>query len=175
MALKPCRECGSQVSASAATCPSCGVKRPVKRTSLFTWSVTALFVLGLVSFATSRDAATATGSDVATPSRSAQTASPRDSTPGIARVGRERAAKIWRDVPTTPGMRSRSCDYETCQVMFDPSLWTRMPYDQKRDFVAMMGIAFAYGEHARWTEIHDMLTNKRLGRYSTNRDDVDID
>jgi hypothetical protein len=59
--------------------------------------------------------------------------------------------------------------------MFDPSLWTRMPYDQKRDFVAMMGIAFAYGEHAKWTEIHDLLTNKRLGRYSTRLDDVDID
>jgi hypothetical protein len=30
MALKPCRECGAQVSTAAETCPHCGVKRPVK-------------------------------------------------------------------------------------------------------------------------------------------------
>jgi hypothetical protein len=31
MALKPCRECGKDVSTDAATCPSCGVKSPTKR------------------------------------------------------------------------------------------------------------------------------------------------
>jgi len=29
MALKPCRECGAQVSAAAKTCPRCGIKLPV--------------------------------------------------------------------------------------------------------------------------------------------------
>lgn len=33
MALKPCRECGTQVSTSAKTCPSCGAK--VRRFGLF--------------------------------------------------------------------------------------------------------------------------------------------
>lgn len=28
MALAPCRECGEDVSASAPTCPRCGVKHP---------------------------------------------------------------------------------------------------------------------------------------------------
>jgi hypothetical protein len=135
--------------------------------------VAALFILGIASFATNGNSdSTTVGEPDAAPKK---VASSRDSTPGITRVGKQRAAQMWRDVPSTPGMRSRSCAYETCQVMFDPSLWTRMPYDQKRDFVAMMGIAFAYGEHAKWTEIHDLLTNKRLGRYSSRLDDVDID
>lgn len=30
MALKPCRECGREVSTDAATCPNCGVKDPTK-------------------------------------------------------------------------------------------------------------------------------------------------
>jgi len=30
MALKPCRECGGQVSTTANTCPHCGVKNPAK-------------------------------------------------------------------------------------------------------------------------------------------------
>jgi hypothetical protein len=29
MALKPCRECGAQVSEAANTCPSCGIRKPV--------------------------------------------------------------------------------------------------------------------------------------------------
>lgn len=33
MALKPCRECGKEVSASAKTCPHCGVANPVKQAS----------------------------------------------------------------------------------------------------------------------------------------------
>jgi ribosomal protein L40E len=28
MPLKPCRECGAEVSAQAATCPKCGIKGP---------------------------------------------------------------------------------------------------------------------------------------------------
>tara|TARA_Y100000310_G_C20239983_1_gene604180 strand:- start:82 stop:453 length:372 start_codon:yes stop_codon:yes gene_type:complete len=33
MALKPCRECGTEVSTEAETCPSCGVKTPTKEIS----------------------------------------------------------------------------------------------------------------------------------------------
>ncbi len=34
MALKKCRECNTEVSGKAKTCPRCGVKNPAKRTSL---------------------------------------------------------------------------------------------------------------------------------------------
>ena len=33
MALKPCRECGQEVSDQAKTCPKCGVGRPVATTA----------------------------------------------------------------------------------------------------------------------------------------------
>lgn len=36
MALKNCRECGAEVSDQAKTCPRCGIKNPIKRTSLIT-------------------------------------------------------------------------------------------------------------------------------------------
>lgn len=174
MALRPCRECGKQISASAKTCPSCGVKRPVKSTSPLTWGVLVLLLLGIVSLAASRDNSDSPASS--SPNQApAPTAASLDSTPGITRVGKARAARMWRQVPTTPGMRSRSCAYETCQIMFDPALWNQMPYDQKKDFTAMMGIALAYGQHSKWTEIRDLLTNKRLARYSTQNDAVDID
>lgn len=31
MALKPCRECGQEVSTEAKTCPNCGVKHPANK------------------------------------------------------------------------------------------------------------------------------------------------
>lgn len=34
MALKPCKECGSEVSAKAETCPHCGVKNPARRAQI---------------------------------------------------------------------------------------------------------------------------------------------
>lgn len=48
MALKPCKECGTQVSTKARQCPKCGAARP-KSTSLFTWLVT-IFVAGPVLY-----------------------------------------------------------------------------------------------------------------------------
>lgn len=44
MALKPCKECGNQISDKAESCPQCGAKQP-KKTSLFT-----KIVLGLIIF-----------------------------------------------------------------------------------------------------------------------------
>ncbi len=41
MAMGKCRECGRQVAKSAASCPGCGVKKPVKRTSLVTLAAAA--------------------------------------------------------------------------------------------------------------------------------------
>jgi hypothetical protein len=31
MVLKPCRECGEQVSTEAVTCPNCGIKSPARK------------------------------------------------------------------------------------------------------------------------------------------------
>lgn len=48
MALVKCSECGKQVSSAAAACPNCGAK-PKKRTSLFTWIVTAFIGFAALS------------------------------------------------------------------------------------------------------------------------------
>ena len=46
MALVICKECGEQVSTKAKTCPSCGAKPP-KKTSIVTWMVLILILLGV--------------------------------------------------------------------------------------------------------------------------------
>jgi len=57
MALVECRECGAQVSDSATTCPSCGIKGPAdertvkKPTGCLGWTlivVCGLFIVGIV-------------------------------------------------------------------------------------------------------------------------------
>lgn len=53
MALKPCRECGAQVSNTAATCPICGFKSPIKKpigcTTTLLITVATLFI-GMIVF-----------------------------------------------------------------------------------------------------------------------------
>jgi hypothetical protein len=46
MALKPCKECGKEVSTSAKTCPHCGVKEPVVNTVAQT--IKGLATLGVI-------------------------------------------------------------------------------------------------------------------------------
>ena len=175
MALKPCRECGTPVAVTAKTCPKCGVARPVKPAHLGAWLAIGILVVGIVGVAINTDTNTSIATPQGQPTAGAKSVPPRDSTPGITRVGQRRAAQDWRDVPTTPGMQRWSCSDRACEVMFDPAMWAQMPYDLKRNVVAMLGIAFAYGRHARFTEIHDMMTNRRLARYHTELDEVDID
>ncbi len=51
MALKPCRECGEDVSTEAKTCPHCGVKKPIlksdsqKMTKILIW----LFMITIIA------------------------------------------------------------------------------------------------------------------------------
>lgn len=57
MALASCRECGSQVSSSAKTCPHCGLARPTENevTAAFTkWARVILTVMaaGFAIYAT---------------------------------------------------------------------------------------------------------------------------
>lgn len=44
MALKPCRECGQQVSSEAAACPACGCSKPVRQWGFFKIFFTTLFL-----------------------------------------------------------------------------------------------------------------------------------
>ncbi|MDO8346470.1 MAG: zinc ribbon domain-containing protein [Rugosibacter sp.] len=51
MAMAKCRECGTEVSDSAKTCPKCGIAKPVKKTSLIAkifLGLLGLWVLGLI-------------------------------------------------------------------------------------------------------------------------------
>ncbi len=45
MALKPCRECGQDVSAKARTCPQCGVQSPAKKDAALGGPLLLLFIL----------------------------------------------------------------------------------------------------------------------------------
>lgn len=45
MALKKCKECGSQISSKAEICPHCGYKP--KRTSTLTWLITIFIIFGV--------------------------------------------------------------------------------------------------------------------------------
>ena len=46
MALVTCKECKQQISSDAASCPGCGKKQ--RRTSVVTWIVTVIVVLGMI-------------------------------------------------------------------------------------------------------------------------------
>ena len=50
MALKPCRECGQQVSTDAETCPHCGVRSPTATRGLY-WGRIAAVLLVLIGIA----------------------------------------------------------------------------------------------------------------------------
>jgi hypothetical protein len=56
MALKPCKECGREISTEARTCPHCGKKNPTgQKTSLVAMGCLVLLVLlviGVVTFST---------------------------------------------------------------------------------------------------------------------------
>lgn len=47
MAMAKCRECGSDVSDSAKTCPKCGISTPVKKTSLLVKLILGFFALAV--------------------------------------------------------------------------------------------------------------------------------
>ena len=127
------------MSSSAKVCPRCGFKRRVGQASWLSWTVVGFLMFAVISSAASRTSS-ASSSVSEEPKAADQKTPSRDSTPGITRIGAKRAAQMWKDVPTNPGMGRSSCDEAYCEVSFDPSLWVRMTYDQKRDFVAMMGI-----------------------------------
>lgn len=47
MSLKPCKECGKEISTEAKACPSCGASPP-KKTSIVTWAI-VLFVVVMIT------------------------------------------------------------------------------------------------------------------------------
>lgn len=48
MAMAKCRECGTEVSDEAKTCPKCGIAKPVKKTSLLVKILGGLFAIGFL-------------------------------------------------------------------------------------------------------------------------------
>ena len=48
MALVKCRECGTEVSESAKTCPKCGISKPVKKISFAMKLFLGLFALSII-------------------------------------------------------------------------------------------------------------------------------
>ena len=48
MAMAKCRECGTEVSDSAKTCPKCGISRPVKKKSILLKILAGFFVLAII-------------------------------------------------------------------------------------------------------------------------------
>ena len=51
MALKPCSECGDEVSDRVKTCPNCGIDRPVKWPRPLVYVLFAVFVFVMISIA----------------------------------------------------------------------------------------------------------------------------
>lgn len=49
MAMAKCRECGTEVSDEAKTCPKCGIAKPVKKTSLLVKILAGIFGLAVLS------------------------------------------------------------------------------------------------------------------------------
>lgn len=74
MALKNCRECGVEVSDQAKICPRCGIKNPVKRTSIVTKILAVIIgmpiLIAVLGKITSNDKDSATSSS-ATPAAQA--------------------------------------------------------------------------------------------------------
>ncbi|MRV72534.1 zinc ribbon domain-containing protein [Duganella sp. FT92W] len=48
MAIAKCRECKTEVSDEAKTCPKCGISKPVKKTSLTVKVLAVLFGIGIL-------------------------------------------------------------------------------------------------------------------------------
>lgn len=59
MALKKCKECGTQISTTAVACPSCGAKQR-KKTHPITWIVGAMLAFIIYSFISNNSADRAT-------------------------------------------------------------------------------------------------------------------
>lgn len=95
--------------------------------------------------------------------------------PGIQRVGSARVEKSFLELESTPGLSSYACEGDFCTVMFDPALWSQMEYTMKRDVVAMLGLALAYGKKAQLTMVNDKMTNKQLGNYDASHDRTRIE
>ena len=81
---------------------------------------------------------------------------------------------MWKELLSFPGVKRESCEGDRCTVMFEPAVWAQMDHNLRREVTATVGIALAYGRQARWTEVRDLMTNKRLATYSTRDDKTEV-
>jgi hypothetical protein len=169
MPLITCPDCGTEMSDAAPACPKCA--RPAirktpessHRTRNGCLAVGALIVV-IILIGQAGDA-----------NRAAHPGSvARRDAPGIARVGKIRVENDWKAIDSVPGLHSWACSGENCVVMFDPALWSQMPFDLKRDVTAALGIDLAFGKQANWTELHDMYTNAELSHYNADLDKTTV-
>lgn len=65
MALKPCKECGKEVSTGAPTCPQCGAKHPTRRRNWFV--ILGLAFIGFVVVSTASRVENGAGANLSTP------------------------------------------------------------------------------------------------------------
>lgn len=65
MAMKPCRECGHEVSTSAKTCPNCGVRHPAGSKGAVLGCLGLLVLIGMCSFLMDDTTTTSTSSPTA--------------------------------------------------------------------------------------------------------------
>lgn len=178
MALKPCKECGKEVSTTAASCPHCGKKNPNGSQSIAGVGCLLIILLvvigGLMTDDTPKPSPSYTAPAApapAPPPAAAQPNQPASSTfPGVNRVGDKAARRLWNGLRSTPGFRKLNCASQMCIVQFDPATWNMMEYDLKRDVTAGIGIGTAYGAHSDYTEIRDAYTGKELASYSASSD-----
>jgi len=182
MAMKPCRECGNDVSDRAKTCPHCGIERPAYTRPFFRAFLVVFFACSVLAIILSSRRSLSAGSPAGQSALAALWTCwasgmrpPASTRPGVDRVGPRRAQELNSGMMSTTGMRGYSCDSEMCTVMFDPGVWAQMEHGTRRNVVVDFGIGFAYGRGAQWTDVRDASTHRRMGRYSTRNDNVTID
>lgn len=97
--------------------------------------------------------------------------------PGVQRMGEARAQQVWAGLPTAPGVQGVECDAEeeSCTVRFSGALWSGMDHSLRRETAQRFGIGAAHARRARWTEVVDAATGRRLARYTARSDNVRLE
>lgn len=102
MALKPCRECGKEVSSSAKVCPSCGIANPVPENAahntLAGFAVIILVSVGLFFYGTREGSDPPPSPPAKAPTPKTEAEKKHDAASSMAAAG----AKMLRDATRDP-------------------------------------------------------------------------
>lgn len=125
MSLVKCKECGQGVSTKAASCPNCGAKAP-KKTSLFTWLVLILIIVGV--YGASQDTET-------TSSRTARNQNAKTNSSAL--ITQTTQKPKWSQTTSTDQMSGKKISFTHSPVTL-PTKEMSFPYG---DVEAWLGIA----------------------------------